>query len=478
MKTVFFGVGRFFENRKNIIEQYGESVEKVAYIDNNELLWSTQIDGINVMAPSDVIHVCYDGIVLMSAKTDEMKSQLLSYGISEKVIWSWYDFCVHANKAGEMQFFGDVCFKEENKKALVIGINLHYDGSTMALFHAADVLIRKKYDVVITAPGGNPKFIQEMKKRGYCIVLCPCLPYIHMKERKWIEQFDFFLINTFPMLAAVTELSKVGTVIWWIHECRDSYEWVLNDFEKYALQNEFANAYICAVCDFARKNFNTYYPERVDEILPYSISDSYDPEKYCNNRTGKVIFAVIGALCPRKAQKDFVEAIKLLNEKERTKAEFWLIGGLRDEQYTEEVRQMIQGNSDIKICGEMTREEIELAYEKIDVVVCCSQEEMLPVVVTEGLMFRKVCIMADNSGMKQYIEHKKNGFIYETGNINALSQNIEYAIDNLDNLDDLRSEARKTYETYFKMDIFEKRLEQVVENALERFGALKEKEIQ
>lgn len=473
MEIVVFGIGKFFQNRKEILKEHPAKI--VAFIDNDQTLWNTLVDGVRVMPPYEVTTLSCDAIVLMSVQADAMKEQLLSYGILKSQIWNWNQFCKHV-KTGQWQFYGEHCSGIPRKKILLIGTTLNYDGSTVALFHAAEALVSLGNQVVIAAPDGNPEFINEMVEKGYNMAICPCLPYVHQAEREWGKQFDLILLNTFPLLAAVSELCKICPVLWWIHECTNFYGSVLNEYEEYARVESFMHAYICAVSDSARKNFNTYYPERVDAIMPYGIPDRYDPVKSHNERTDKIVFAVIGNLCTRKAQKDFVNAVKQLNENDRDKAEFWLIGGLRDETYTEEVRRMIQGNPDIKLCGEMTREEIELAYEKIDVVVCCSQEEILPVVVTEGLMFRKVCIMADNSGMTQYVEHKKNGFIYETGNIDALSYNIEYVIDNLENLDHVRTEARKTYETYFKMDIFEKRLEQVVESAIKKFESSKQKE--
>ena len=431
MKIVIFGVGRIFEKRKAEVKSLAPEVEIVAYIDNNEALWGTYIDEVRVLAPTEVLSIRYDGIVLLSAKTDEMKSQLLSYGISTFKIWTWSLFIKHA-QYGPMRFCTEFELDERRKKILLIGIHLNYDGSTMALFHAADALSDIEYDVVVAASGGNPELISEMSKQGYKLVLCPCLPYVHLEERNWMEQFDVILVNTLLMLPTVSELCRVQPVIWWIHECKDSYEWITKIYWEYAGKVDITNAYICGVSESAKNNFNTHYQQCVNEVMQYSIPDKYNSDSCNKIANDKIVFAVIGTICKRKAQKDFLKAVLALSNEEREQAEFWVIGKTDNDEYSQEVFKMLDEEPEIKLCGELTREEIEAAYEEIDVVVCTSLEETMSLVITEGMMFEKICIASNGTGMADYVEHGKNGFIYQASNVEELSHYMSYIIQNIE----------------------------------------------
>lgn len=69
-----------------------------------------------------------------------------------------------------------------------------------------------------------------------------------------------------------------------------------------------------------------------------------------------------------------------------------------------------QNTDNIYYKGELTREKLEIIYPEIDVVVCPSRHEGLPITVNEGLMNRKVCIVADTAGDNDKIEDGVNGF--------------------------------------------------------------------
>lgn len=104
-------------------------------------------------------------------------------------------------------------------------------------------------------------------------------------------------------------------------------------------------------------------------------------------------------------------------------------------------------------------------YSDIDVIVSASRMDSLPIVMTEGMMYEKVCIASDMTGTSDYIENGKNGFIVPCENIDALCERMEWIIDNQDRLSDIRKKARKTYEDYFTMEQFEMRLEKMFEEA-------------
>ena len=112
--------------------------------------------------------------------------------------------------------------------------------------------------------------------------------------------------------------------------------------------------------------------------------------------------------------------------------------------------------------GLLTREEIYGIFPHIDVVVCASREDSLPIVMTEGMMFGKVCITTDATGTADFIRDGENGFVVPAGDDQALKEKMEWILYHRDRLADIGRNARKTYEQYFSMDVFGANLEKAL----------------
>lgn len=110
--------------------------------------------------------------------------------------------------------------------------------------------------------------------------------------------------------------------------------------------------------------------------------------------------------------------------------------------------------SSVKILGELDREEIDNLFSDIDVLVCTSLEETLSLTVVEAMMYGKICITTDTTGVAEYVRDGVNGFVIPCNNVNALREKMEWIIDNINKLESIKINARKTYEKYFNMDVF------------------------
>jgi glycosyltransferase involved in cell wall biosynthesis len=176
-------------------------------------------------------------------------------------------------------------------------------------------------------------------------------------------------------------------------------------------------------------------------------------------RNGKIVFAVIGVVTERKAQDIFIEAVNKLNYES---AQYLIIGQKGSDDYCNKVEEMSLGNPNIKFWGELTREQMKVIYEDIDVVVCPSKEETMSITITEGMMYCKTCIVSDNAGMAEYVENGKNGFVFKSEDVEDLYNKMNWCIENKDRLNDIGARARKTYEDYFTMQKFGERLEKML----------------
>lgn len=467
MEVIVFGVGRFYRERKDMISS---DVEIVAFLDNNIELQGKTMDTRPIVSPMEVKRFSYDKIILMSASEEAMKSQLLELGIEEEKIWYWERF-ISEMYHGTFKFYC-ACTKlaeRYRKKILIISTDLNYNGGTIAAVYAAKVLQECGNLVILAAPGGDKKFIKETTDSGINIMLCPALPYVQKEELFWIKQFDVVMVNVFQMILCAYEISKIRPVLWWIHEPRVLFVHTIKRFQKIISIEQLERVGIYAVSDVPQRNFNFYFSDKMRKLLPYGIPDQRKKAEV-KEKKEHLIFAVIGMVCSRKAQDIFLKAIELLSDEEKIGTQFWIIGLIGDDDYGRQIKEMASGrDAIIKIKGQLTRSEMHEEYKKIDVVVCSSLEDPLPIVVTEGMMYEKVCIVSDTTGIARYIKNGEDGLVCKNGDPEDLCEKMRWVIHNREKSQTMGSNARKIYEKYFSMKAFGRRLETALQDTVNKW---------
>lgn len=461
MKVVVFGTGNLYQHNKDWIP----AGDIVAFIDNDAKKHGKYLDGIKIYSPEYISDISYDKIVIMSWKIEAMRTQLLSMEVPDDMIWTWERY--HCDfLRGTLEFFGDHAFTGETKKRiLVLTADLDYHGGALAAVHAVQALQLKGYNTVLAAPSGSEKFIGEVVEVGVNVVLCPAVRYLGDVEKNWIRQFDVVIVNVYPMLPCACEIIRFKPVLWWIHEAGmsyiNTYDVVREEFPQYDTIFEMQQINIAAVSEIAKANFEVYYPQRVNHILPYGIPDEYISTN-TKDISNKLVFSIIGPIMNLKSQKIFMRAVLCLSSDERENCEFLIIGAENSSKYYKEVNELAERIPQVKITGQLTREEMKESYKKIDVVVCASMEETLSMVIVEGMMHGKICITTDATGIADYISNAVNGFICEAGSVESLCQCIKWVIHHKNELQYIKENARKTYEKYFTMEKFGERLEKLI----------------
>ncbi len=459
MKIIIFGVGNYYQKRKKELATF-KQMEVIAFSDNNETLWGKEVDGFQVISPDQIKNFSYDMILIMSTYRDEIFSQLILLGIERLKISFWELFRSEYLQGKREVFIGRDTKKTSDNKVLIISNYLDYHGGAMVSVYAAIVMQDRGYNVVLSASMGNKEFIEETVNKGITVVICPSLPYIYEKEKELINQFDLIIVNTLPMLQSAYVCGELKPTIWWIHESKDIYGAVLSKPWNCVEESKLDNLNIYAVSNLAKNNFNKLFNNRINKTLCYGIPDVTLDESLTKRKQDKVIFAIIGNICENKAHDIFVEAASSLKYKES--AEFWIIGNCPDNAFGKEIYAKVHNIDSMKLLGVLTRKEMQNTLRQIDVVVCASREETMSIVVNEGMMMGKICITTENTGVADYIQDGKNGFVVPPGNAPALRNRMEWIIIHKDDITKIGKEARKTYEQYFTMEAFGKNLEKVL----------------
>ncbi len=468
MKVIVFGIGRYYREQKEKLDNFNE-IEIMAFTDNNALLWNKEVDGIIVIPPDRIQTLEYNNILIMSMYVSEIYMQLLVLGVEEKRIIAWGRFYMESQQ-GKIEIFGAGKNREITKqKVLIISQKLYYDGGTWAAIYAARSLIKNGIYVRLAVPGGNEELIREATEKGMEVAVCPTLPYIFDTDKKWIQQFDVVIVNLFTMLESAYEINKFCPMLWWIHEAALIYEPFMMKYyptSEYVKKTSEMNIY--AVSNMAKQNFNSKVSNLVKKTLAIGIPDEagFMDEEISEDK--KTVFAIIGTVHILKAQDIFVKAAFQTGNLE--KLEFWIIGRMDDDKYCQSIKEMAADVNSIKILGELTRKEMNKVYPEIDVLVCASHEETLSMAIIEAMMFKKACITTDRTGIAEYIENGVNGFVIPANDVDALADKMLWLAEDRNRIKRLGEAARKTYEKYFTLDIFGENLRKALRETKARWS--------
>lgn len=363
-----------------------------------------------------------------------------------------------SNSQGEI-YNGELLFKRNRERVLLCTDALNYNGGAMAALYAARALLMENYDVTLVTHYADKRMIDENLQYGFKILVVPSMKNnVIPSMMNLAEYYDIILANTLTQKHSAVNFIKVKPVFWWIHEPSLFYN---NAVVKFVVDNYDDKIHIAAVSHIARDNFNASMLFSIENVMHYGIPDEAINDKESN----KIIVALVGSIMPRKGTDIFVNAAKknVISDN----VEYWIIGSdmYAPENYLNEINLLIGDRKDIKLKGEYTREQMKAVMMCIDVIVVPSREDPLPITMTEALMNSSVAIMSDRIGNSIYIESKKNGFVFESENVDELADTISYVITNWDKMQSVKKEARKTYENIFTMEKFASNLKKELNTA-------------
>lgn len=141
----------------------------------------------------------------------------------------------------------------------------------------------------------------------------------------------------------------------------------------------------------------------------------------------------VGELKKRKGLHDLLYALKILAER-GINIKLEVIGDFIEPEYQKFIFSII-AHSNIKelvsFHGWQNKEGIIKISSQCNVFVLPSYQETLPVSIAEAMALKKVVIATNLPGVKEMIEDGKSGLLYSKGNINELTDKIEFLFNNL-----------------------------------------------
>ena len=462
MRIVVFGTGTYYERFRFFLQNY----EIVALLDNNQKKHGQYKDGYLILPPHAITTLTYDEVIILaSLAIAEMKKQLIKEGVPPEKIKTLYDMVYmkdlslykHLEIYCSAAYYHDI-LSNSRKKIAILTYGLGVGGGDLILLNVVEAM-KEHYNVHVVSSKDGP-IKKDIGELGVPVIIDKNLEVVSFAELKWLDYYDGLFINGTAFATLFAKGPCRRKAIWWLHSSG-----FMNDDHADSLQNIHnrgilqKNVSVYGVSDRAVDSFLTYVPSWKAHVMCYGIHDKYTEDK---EQATKIIFAVVGSCQPRKGQDIFIEATDLLTEKEKECCEFWLIGPMMTNSFTDKIKEAVNSSKKFKIFGFVYGEQKKHLYEAMSVLVCPSIEDTMPIVCAEAMMYHKPCIVSDHTGTAKYIMEKENGLICRANEPQDLAEKMRWIISNHDKIKRMGDCARKTYETQYSFTDFKASLLNIV----------------
>lgn len=456
MKIVIFGTGKIYED----LGKYLYQDDVVALLDNDSEKCGMKKQGVTIYKPQDVASMDFDIIVLMSDFAADMREQLVKMGIEEEKIVHYKDYFAAYINEFVWHSQEEKVNNPYQKSLLIITGNLGFHGASIMAFEMAKIAKEDGYRVVIAGSGGEKDFIKGIIKCGIGVCTTEFLERFSEGNFNWADGYDNVIVNTFPMVACALKIAKKKKVLIYLHEDKKvyaGYRYWENEIKK-GINNP--NIKILAVSNIAKDNFIKYYPTQhtIEILKPFCREEMQEERK---NKTREIMkICMAGAFTAGKAQDILLDAYEMLEEDVREKCEVIFAGRELQSQYAQMVLARIKDNKGCRFLGALHHKELMKIIEEVDLIVVPSLEETMSLVAIEGMMYGKVCVVSENTGIASYIKQGENGFFFSTGDATALSKKITWCFYHGEQLVYIGESARRTYLSNFTELVFKKKFMQ------------------
>lgn len=273
--------------------------------------------------------------------------------------------------------------------------------------------------------------------------------------KAFFAEFDVILFNTLDTVPLIGYFSDLNVKkICWLHEGKFSYDYYKEKFDLSVLFPLFDKIY--AVGEYSR-SYAAPYVKDSDKlgILLYGI-----PEEDVLDCSDKVKFLLPGSLCERKGQMILLSSLSLLSPDILEKVVIYMAGAILEEHIGDMIRDMHY--SCVNYLGEMNHSDLLNFLSSVDVLLCPSLDDPMPIVCTEAMMFSKPVIVSTNTGTASFIQEGVNGYVVKAGDAEELAKAIERAVVEKDKLTEMGKQARLVYEQNFTFEKFEGNIRRMI----------------
>lgn len=462
MKLLLFGTGDYYKKYK----KWFLTDDVIALLDNNPDKDGKTLDGHQIILPSCVKSLNYDYIVILSVHEKEMRKQLIDLGVKDdKIIASTQLFrypAISRTKIEKQLILPDNISKEDfdnaNKKDIILlmSYDLNLNGASLALYYAAVCLYDDGYKVIVASwDDGDLRY--KLNDKGIPVIIDQNLELRTAKQIPWIKEIKKIFCNTIMYYNFLSDRDTDAKFVWWLHDPEIFYENLDKEILNSILQK---NLFVFAVGDIAEKAIKHHIPSISTNRLLYGI-----PDVRINRKESKLLeMAVIANVQDYKGQDILIDALKELTDGELQQIHVRIIGNQNSVYAKKLAIESKAFGKTVEFIPPLNREQINEVYDDLDILVIPSRADTMPVTAVEAMQHHVVPLISDVVGTVEYIDDGVNGIIFKTENSDDLAQKIRWCINHRKRLSSIGDSARKVYDKYFSMDVFNRNLLNVVRN--------------
>lgn len=348
-----------------------------------------------------------------------------------------------------------------DKNLLLIVPDLKLGGAMTVLMELLKLTRIKEYCIyVISAEDGS--YREKMINIGASVVIRPYVICSEKYRKNLQSMFDYVFINSAGCYYYVYYFLNTDVkVFWWFHETRTQLQTMQKEFLNLCLLSD--NISMAGVTKAVQRGVQELYGKEI-AVLAMPVHEHKHKRKQCiENKKEKVVFFIPAALTYIKGQDILLRTISMLPEAYRKKSKFVFCGYHLPEQeeYANNILQVISVLENTEFLGCLDKEEVYEWYQKCDCVIAPSRVDATPTTVVEAMMFEKLCVVSDATGISEYMTDCVNGFVFPSENIDELLKRIMLIIMDNDNLQFVANAGRMIYDNNFCEKVVERQLEQL-----------------
>lgn len=266
---------------------------------------------------------------------------------------------------------------------------------------------------------------------------------------------DYAIANT-VVTYPVISLLKGPEILWWVHESQVIDKDYIARYKRKKfrpdLEASLGMAKKVAVVTEYSKQVVQKYSSHV-KILNLAIEDLF-PEGIPHRKPhDKILFSILGAVCPIKGQDVALKAFTTLPEKYQEQMTLYIAGRDVDE-FSEDLKQRYSHHPHVEWGTSVPYDKLKEFYSNSDVILVASRDESFSLVALEACMAGKPLIISTNVGAKFLVTPGENGFIFESENIESLQKAIIQMLENKHRLQEMGDNSRQKYIDNGTLEVF------------------------
>lgn len=370
------------------------------------------------------------------------------------------------SKPFDTPYKAELVQSEIDHKILLVVHDFSCTGAPYAVLYLARALfsIHGVRPVILSSQDGSIR--EEFKQEGYLTMVDPLLFSYQNEACDFIASFEKIIITSLASFNFIRYFRGIGKrLTWWIHETDAGFTAAANvtiDLPLLfaACESVWLGSPLCF--PFALR----YTSQDKLHLLLYGYANTVIPDR--PHKSGKIVFSIVGSVEKRKGQDIFLDAVEQLPEELRSKAVFRIIGSPLpyDEPITFYKKTLAKAAHlpEVECIENMSADKLLEFYAETNVLVSASRDDPMPIVITQGLMFSKLCLCSSAIGHAQLLENGKEGLIFTSESVEELSEKMAWIIQNPSELASFGTAGRKVYEKYFLMESFANNVAKLIQD--------------